>query len=56
MGLPFGPTLANVLLMLYEKQWLKDCIKIFTVLYYRCCVDDIFVLFNLPKQLLLFCS
>ena len=56
MGLPFGPTLANVLLMLYEKQWLKDCIKDFKLVYYQRCVDDIFVLFNLPEHVFLFCS
>ena len=44
MGSPLGPTLANVFLCYYEKQWLADCPDHFKPSYYKRYVDDIFIL------------
>ena len=41
-----GPTLANVFLVYFEKNWLQNCPP------NPCrCVNDIFVLFTLPEHL-----
>ena len=44
MSSPLGPVLANLLMGLYKKQWLKEfnCCKVFL---YQCYVDDIICLF-----------
>ena len=51
MGSPLGPTLANAFLVHFEKNWLQSCPSNFKPHYYRRYVDDIFVLFSLPKYL-----
>ena len=50
MGSPLGPTLANIFLCYHETTWLKNCPKSFKPVYYKRCVDDIFVLFEKPEQ------
>ena len=49
MGSPLGPTLANVFLCHYEKEWLDKCTSHFKPIVYRRYVDDIFVLFHLKN-------
>ena len=51
MGLPLGPTLANAFLVHFEKNWLKNCPSDFKSHYCLRYVDDIFILFTLPKNL-----
>ena len=46
MGSPLGPTLANLFLVNYESNWLKECPVQFAPKYYRRYVDDIFLLFK----------
>ena len=53
-GSPLDPTLANVFLCYRETTWLKNCPKSFKPVYYKRYVDDIFVLFEKPKQVLQF--
>ena len=35
MGLPLGPTMANVFLSFYEIKWLEQCPKEFKPVFYR---------------------
>ena len=51
MGLPLGPTIANVFLSFYEIKWLEQCPKEFKRSFYRRYVDDVFVLFKSSKHL-----
>ena len=51
MGLPLGPTMANVFLSFYEIKWLEQCPKEFKPVFYRRYVDDIFVLFESAEHL-----
>ena len=51
MGSPLGPTLANALLVHFEKNWLQNCPSHFKFHYCRWYVNDIFVLFTSPKHL-----
>ena len=51
MGLPLGPTMANVFLSFYEVKWLEQCPKEFKPAFYRRYVDDIFVLFESAEHL-----
>ena len=46
MGLPLGPTFANICMCAHEEQWLVDCPVRFKPLFYRRYVDDTFVLFS----------
>ena len=46
MGLPLGPTFANISMCAHEEQWLVDCPVCFKPLLYRRYVDDTFVLFS----------
>ena len=46
MGSPLGPSLANVFLSYYEKNWLNNCPQGFKPVFYRRYVDDIFLLFK----------
>ena len=50
MGSPLGPTLANIFLCYHETTWLKNCSKSFKPVSYKRYVDDIFALFEKPKQ------
>ena len=46
MGLPLGPTFANIFLSFHEKSWLEDCPSDFKPVFYRRYVDDCFILFS----------
>ena len=46
MGLPLGPTFANIFLCFHEQQWLKNCPAEFRPACYRRYVDDCFLIFN----------
>ena len=46
MGLPLGPTFANVFLCKNESEWLNDCPLEFKPAYYRRYIDDTFLLFH----------
>ena len=46
MGSPLGPTLANVFLYHYEKEWLDNWPSHFKPIVCRRYVDDILVLFS----------
>ena len=50
MGSPLGPTLANIFLCHHETTWSK----VFEPGYYKRYIDDIFVLFEEPEQVLRF--
>ena len=55
MGLPLGPTFANIFLSFHEKSWLEQCPSDFKPVYFRRYVDDCFILFSsvdhIPKFL-----
>ena len=51
MGLPLGPTMANVFLSFYEVKWLEQCPNEFKPVFYRRYMDDIFVLFKSAEHL-----
>ena len=51
MGSPLGPTLANVFLCYYKKEWLDNCPSHFKPIVYRRYVDDIFVIFSSKEHL-----
>ena len=46
VGLPLGPTLANVFFCYHEKIWLQNCPSEFKPVTYRRYVDDTFLLFH----------
>ena len=46
MGLPLGPTFANICMCAHEEQWFVHCPVSFKPLFYRRYVDDTFVLFS----------
>ena len=46
MDSALGPTLANVFLCHFQKQWLSDSPQVFCPNIYRRYVDDVFVTFN----------
>ena len=54
MGSPLGPTLANIFLGFHEQNWLNSCPTEFKPAYYARYVDDIFVLFHNPDDLVKF--
>ena len=43
VGLPLGPTLANVFMCFCENNWLDSCPNTFKPFYYQRYVDDIFI-------------
>ena len=51
MGSPLGPTLANTLLVHFEKDWLQNCPSDIKPYYCRRYVDFVFVLFTSPQHL-----
>ena len=51
MGSPLGPTMANVFLSFYEIKWLEQYPNEFKPVFYKRCVDDIFVLFKSVEHL-----
>ena len=46
MGLPLGPTFANIFLSFHEKSWIDSCPPDFKPVLYRRYVDDCFILFS----------
>ncbi len=54
MGLPLGPTFANIFMCFYEELWLDRCPDSFKPLFYRRYVDDTFVLFRDKSHVTLF--
>ena len=46
MGLPLGPTFANMFMCHHEDSWLKDCPPVFAPVRYLRYVDDTFLLFR----------
>jgi hypothetical protein len=46
MGLPLGPTFANIFMCYHEKIWLADCPEPFRPTFYRRYIDDTFILFR----------
>ena len=50
MGLPLGPTFANVFLCFHETNWIKDCPDLFRPIMYKRYVDDTFMLFSDPDH------
>ena len=46
MGLPLGPSFANIFMCYYEKLWLASCPSDFAPIFYRRYVDDCFLLFR----------
>ena len=51
MGLPLGPTFANIFLCYHERRWLDDCPNEFKPKYYRRHVDDCFLIFDDPSHI-----
>jgi len=54
MGLPLGPTFANIFMCFHEKTWLENCPEAFKPTFYRRYVDDTFLLFKSRDQAQLF--
>ena len=54
MGLPLGPTFANIFMCFHEKQWLSTCPPEFAPVFYRRYVDDCFILFKNPSHVDMF--
>ena len=54
MGLPLGPTLANIFMCHFETQWINSCPTEFKPVAYKRYVDDTFILFSQPSHAQLF--
>ena len=50
MGLPLGPTFANIFLCHWEKIWLRDCPQEFKPILYKRYLDDTFLVFKSPEH------
>ena len=50
MGSPLGPTLADVSLVYFEKNWSQNCLSDFKPQYYRRYADNIFISFTSPNH------
>lgn len=46
MGLPLGPTFANIFLCHHEQKWLNDCPPEYRPAYFKRYVDDCFIIFK----------
>ena len=46
MGLPLGPSFANIFMCHMEEKWLSECPLDFKPVFYRRYIDDSFALFN----------
>ena len=46
MGLPLGPTFANIFMCAKEELWLDDCPMSFKPALYKRYIDDIFLIFR----------
>ena len=51
MGLPLGPTFANIFLCFHEKSWLDDCPSEYRPNYFRRYIDDCFLIFDDRSQI-----
>ena len=54
MGIPLGPTLANIFMSDLENRYLSSCPLYFKPVYYKRYVDDTFVLFKEESHVQLF--
>ena len=54
MGLPLGPTLANIFMCFMEKDWLNECPTAFRPVFYQHYIDDTFLLFKHSSHVQLF--
>ena len=54
MGLPLGPSFANIFMCHHERVWLRDCPVAFRPVFYKRYVDDTFVLFKHKNHVPLF--
>ena len=50
MGLPLGPTFANIFMCYHETEWISLCPKEFKPIFYKRYIDDIFLLFTEPSH------
>ena len=50
MGLPLGPTFANIFMCHHEKNWLMNCPTEFRPIVYKRYVDDCFAIFNNKQE------
>ena len=51
MGLPLGPTFANIFMNHHETLWLERCPLEFRPTMYKRYVDDVFLLFSHPSHI-----
>ena len=51
MGLPLGPTFANIFLCFQEEKWLDDCPSEYRPKYFRRYTDDCFLIFDDRSQI-----
>jgi hypothetical protein len=54
MGLPLGPTFANIFMCFHETIWLNDCPISFKPVFYKRYIDDTFLLFRCQSHVSLF--
>jgi hypothetical protein len=54
MGLPLGPTFANIFMCFHEINWLNDCPLLFRPVFYKRYIDDTFLLFKHHSHVNLF--
>ena len=54
MGLPLGPTFANIFMCFHERRWLGECPEAFRPIFYKRYVDDTFLLFKNRNHVPLF--
>ena len=54
MGLPLGPTLANIFMCHFETLWINSCPAQFKPVVYKRYIDDTFILFRNPTHSQLF--
>ena len=54
MGLPLGPSFANIFMCHHEREWLENCPVAFRPVFYKRYVDDTFVLFKHKNHVPLF--
>ena len=50
MGIPIGPTFANIFMCHHESNWIDECPLAFRPLHYFRYLDDTFLLFQSKKQ------
>ena len=50
MESPLGLALANIFICSFESKWLRDCPNDLRPMFFRCYIDEIFVLFSCPDH------